>query len=384
MRPKHNFHFPWRAGNHFELLVDGVRFYPAMLAAIADARAYVLLEMYLAESGMVADRFIDALTAAAGRGVTVKLLLDGFGALKLNAGDRERLTAAGVEMSFYNQLRAAKLVRNLARDHRKLLLVDGRIAFVGGAGLTDEFDPPEHSERRWRETMVSIQGPIVADWQRLFVEVWTRAGARLDLAPVAARTFEPGMRGRVDITQAPRRHDITRALLKYIRAAERRVWIETAYFIPPWRVRRALGRAARRGVDVRVLLPGPYTDHPAVRHAGRRFYGPLLRHGVRIFEYQPRFLHSKTALCDQWVSVGSSNFDRWNMRWNLEANQSVDDPGFAAAVAAMFEQDFRAAAECEYEQWRRRPWSERVRQYAWGKVDLWLDALVRDRGAPGR
>lgn len=384
MRPKHKFHFPWRDGNQFELLIDGARFYPAMLAAIASARRYVLLEMYLAESGTVADRFIAAMTAAAGRGVTIKLLLDGFGALGLNTGDRERLTDAGVEISFYNSLHAAKLVRNLARDHRKLLLVDGRVAFVGGAGLTDEFDPPEHPERRWREIMVSIQGPIVADWQRLFAEVWTRSGARLDLSPVSVPGFDPGMRGRVDITQAPRRHDITRALLKYIRAAEHRVWIETAYFIPSWRVRRALARAARRGVDVRVLLPGPHTDHPAVRHAGRRFYGRLLAHGVRIFEYQPRFLHSKAALCDRWVSIGSSNFDRWNMRWNLEANQSVDDGGFAAAVQAMFEGDFLAARECILEQWRRRPWRMRVREYAWGRVDLWLDALARQRGTSDR
>jgi phosphatidylserine/phosphatidylglycerophosphate/cardiolipin synthase-like enzyme len=166
-------------------------------------------------------------------------------------------------------------------------------------------------------------------------------------------------------------------LLNHIRSAERTVWLATAYFIPAWRIRRALRNAARRGVDVRLLLPGPHTDHPAIRHAGRRFYGRLLANGVRIFEYQPRFLHSKVFLCDHWVSIGSSNLDRWNLRWNLEANQEIDDSAFAGQVRAMFEADFRESIECRYAQWRKRPWSARARERLWGRVDLWLHRLGR-------
>ena len=132
-------------------------------------------------------------------------------------------------------------------------------------------------------------------------------------------------------------------------------------------------------MDVRLLLPGRHTDHPAIRHAGRRFYSSLLRHGVRIFEYQPRFLHAKTLLCDQWVSIGSSNFDRWNLRWNLEANQEVDDPGFAGSVRAMFETDLKASVEIDKEQWQRRRWITRLREHLWGRVDMWLDNLGRRR-----
>lgn len=384
MRRKRTPRFGWREGNRFELLIDGVSFYPAMLDAIAAARRDVLFEMYLAESGVVADRFIAALAAAAARGVAVKLVLDGFGALGLSTADRARLTDAGIELRFYNPLHAVKGVHNLARDHRKLLLVDDAVAFAGGAGITDAFDPPTEPHARWRETMLAIRGPVLADWHNLFADVWRRA----DGAPMAPATvpapLADGMRGRVDVIHAPRRHDITRALLKYIRAAHERVWISTAYFIPPWRIRRALRAAAHRGVDVRLLLPGPHTDHPGVRHAGRRFYSRLLANGVRIFEYQPRFLHSKAALCDQWVSIGSSNFDRWNVRWNLEANQSIDDPRFAAAVRGMFEQDFAAAAECRYEQWRRRPLSARLREYGWGRLDYLLDAALRDRRPSNR
>lgn len=371
------FLYPWREGNAFALLVDGARFYPRMLAAIESARSHVLLEMYLIESGAVSARFIDALARAARRGVRVCALLDAFGGLGLADVDRARLTDAGVAVVFFNPIKAAKRVRNLARDHRKLLLVDGAVAYTGGAGLTDEFDPPR-AEDRWRETMIEIRGPVVADWQHLFARAWEREARRpLGLALPSPAPHPDGMRGRVEVTQASVRQEITRSLLKRIRAARERVWISTAYFIPSWRIRRALRRAVARGVDVRIVVPGPRTDHPAVRHAGRRFYGRLLLAGVRLFEYQPRFLHSKAALCDQWVSIGSSNFDRWNLRWNHEANQAVDDARFAADVARMFEADFAAACEWRYSDWTRRPWVARAREYLWGKVDLWLDSVGR-------
>ena len=160
-----------------------------------------------------------------------------------------------------------------------------------------------------------------------------------------------------------------------------RVWIATAYFIPPWKIRRALKKAVRRGVDVRLLLPGPVTDHPAVRHAGRRYYQRLLRHGVRIFEYQPRFLHQKVIVCDDWVSLGSANLDRWNLRWNLEANQEVSDAGFARATCAMLANDFNDAVECRYETWRRRPWRARLPEWLWGMVDRLLERLSRRKDA---
>lgn len=377
--PHSRYLYPWREGNRFELLIDAGRFYPRMLEAIEQASAYVLLEMYLVESGAVSARFIEALARAARRGVRVHVMLDAFGGLGLEAVDRARLTEAGVALALFNPIKAAKRAHNLARDHRKLLLVDGEVAYTGGAGLTDEFDPPR-AEDRWRETMVEIRGPVVADWQRLFARVWERERrGPLDLPLPSPAAYPDGMYGRVEVTQASVRQEITRSLLKRIGAAEHRVWISTAYFIPSWRIRRALRRAARRGVDVRIVVPGPRTDHPAVRHAGRRFYGRLLLAGVRILEYQPRFLHSKAALCDQWASIGSSNFDRWNLRWNLEANQAVDDPRFATEVARMLEADFAGACEWRYGDWARRPLLARLREWLWGKVDLWLNNLGRGR-----
>jgi cardiolipin synthase A/B len=381
-RRNHKYLFPWRPGNRFELLVDGARFFPRMLEAVEWARRQVLLEIYLFESGAVATRFIGAFVRAAGRGVTVKLLLDDFGALKLAREDRERLAAAGVDVLFYNPLRFRKHLRNMFRDHRKVLVVDGEVAFVSGAGIADEFDPPEKTERGWRETAVRVHGPVVADWQDLFVRAWGRCAPKPFDPPAAAPPAAPdGLRGRVAVTTALTIQDIKRSLYNRVRHAQTHVWISTAYFVPSRKVRRALRQAARRGVDVRLLLPGPYTDHPTVRQAGRRFYGRLLRAGVRIFEYQPRFLHAKTVLCDDWVSLGSSNLDRWNLRWNLEANQEVDAAVFADAVRAMFERDFGDSAECCYANWLRRPWYLRLRERLWGRVDMWLESLGRRRGA---
>jgi cardiolipin synthase len=380
-RERGKYLFPWRNGNRFELLVDGRQFFPRMLEAIEKAQRYVLLEIYLFESGSVATRFIDAFVRAARRGVTVKLLLDDFGVLKLSLRDRERLTQGGVTLLLYNPIHIRKHLHNMFRDHRKLLIVDGEVAFVSGAGIADEFDSPKDPEQSWRETAARIRGPVLTDWQELFMRLWNRHASKpLELPFPALPAETDDMRGRVSVSTALARQDIKRSLYNRVRQVKHCVWISTAYFVPSRKIRRALKRAARRGVDVRLMLPGPYTDHPAVRHAGRRFYTGLLRAGIRIFEYQPRFLHAKTMLCDDWVSIGSSNLDRWNLRWNLEANQEIEHAVFGNAVKAMFDEDFRNSIECLYETWRRRPWHARVREHLWGRVDMWLESLGRRKG----
>lgn len=376
------YQFPWRRGNRFELLVDGREFFPRMLAAIEAAREYILLEIYLLESGTVTDRFIQAFARAVQRGVRVHLLADDFGAAGLSRHDRVRLREAGVDLEFYNPLRTRKLIGNMFRDHRKLLIVDGVVAYVSGAGLTDEFDDPDHPQRSWRESAVEIRGPVLGDWQELYQRVWDRhAAAPLTLPASRSSAQSDDMPGRVVPSRSLRVQDIRRSLYRWVTRAEHRVWLATAYFVPSRKLLRSLRRAALRGVDVRLLVPGRHTDHPAIRHAGRRFYLSLLRHGVRIFEYQPRFLHTKALLCDQWVSLGSSNFDRWNLRWNLEANQEVHDSRFAQTVTAMFEEDFRQSNEIDAARWRRRSWVWRWRERLWGRVDHWLERLGRRRSS---
>lgn len=369
--------YPWRAGNRFELLLDGAVFFPRMLAAIAAAAQQVEVELYLIEDGQCSERLVDALCRAAARGVRVRGLFDAYGAAGLAAPARERLLAAGVALRWYNPLRWRRGVRNFHRDHRKLVLVDGRLAYVGGTGATDEFWLPNESRSPWHEVMVEIEGPLVGDWQQLFEHQWrARFAWRPRHQPLALSLPDcppAGLGlGRVAYADAAQHRDILLSLLRALRGARQRVWLATPYFLPTWKIRRALRRAAARGVEVRLLLAGRHTDHPPVRFAGQRYYPKLLKAGVRIFEYQPRFLHLKMVLVDDWVSVGSCNFDHWNLRFNLDANVEALDPGFTQAVAACFIEDFAVSREITLDDWQQRPWWRRAQQRLWG----WLDRLA--------
>lgn len=363
---------PWSEGNRFQLLINGELFFPTMLEAIDNAREAIYVEQYLVTPGKVLSRFIDAWVRAAHRGVRVCILLDDFGAQTMASGDSSRLVAAGVQLCFFNPLKYHKWRNNLFRDHRKILLVDNCVAFVGGAGIADEFDEGACANS-WRDTVVKIEGPVVMDWFTVFLQTWQVWGSgelpELTTPPCVAGKQSgrvvPGVPG--DVRQ------IKRSLLRRIESSQSCLWLATAYFIPPRKVRKQIKHAAKRGVDVRLLLPGKKTDHPAIRDAGRRYYARLLASGVRIFEYQPRFSHSKVVLSDGWVSIGSSNVDRWNFRWNLEANQEVDDKHFSQQVRQMFLQDFAKSKECCLADWKNRPLMQKIREWFWGRVDLLVD-----------
>jgi cardiolipin synthase len=370
--------WPWREGNQFHLLEANEQYFERMIQAIDDAQSYILLEMYLVQSGIVAGRFIDAFVRAAQRGVSVRLVLDGFGSLGLLQTDRRRLIDAGVEARVYNVVHLRKRLRNFLRDHRKLMLVDGRVAFVGGIGLTDEFGVTGPPGWPWRDLVVEIRGPVVSDWQRAFARTWRRSGGELalPLPPLDPLPGE-GARGRVVLSEAWYRSELANAVAQRITGANKRAWIMSAYFVPSRRFRKALRRAARRGVDVRLVVPGPLTDHPWVRHAARRFYGKLLRNGVRIFEFRSRVLHGKMSICDDWVSVGSSNLDRWSFKWNLEANQEIDNAAFSDVAAAVFEKDCGQSLELDRRRWARRAWADRLQERLAGTLDRWLDRWRR-------
>jgi len=378
-KPTH-YQFPWHGGNQFRLRVDGDDFFPAMLDAIHQAEHFIALEMYLVTSGSLLDQFIEAFLNAAQRGVRVYLLLDDFGARGMNKHDRRHLDHANIKLCFYNPTYYGQLRRSLFRDHRKLLLVDNAVAFVGGAGLTNNFDPHASPNAYWHDAMLEIHGPCVHDWARLFVDSWPTDISEPGLfnhSSSAEPTADQPQLGRVAITHIASRQEIKQSLIKQLNSAEHWVWLTTAYFVPSWKIRRALRKAARRGVDVRLILPGPRTDHPAVRHAGRRFYYSLLKQGVRVFEYQPRFNHSKAYLCDQWCSIGSSNLDRWNLLWNLEANQEIDDQDFANSLKQMLTNDQQQCIELHYETWRQRPWHRRALEWFWGRIDTSLNRIAQ-------
>jgi len=372
------YHYPWRSGGRYQLLVDGPQFFPVMLDAINAAENFICLESYLMESGKITERFIIALIAARQRGVKIYMLLDDYGSQYFDTRDRQRLWEVGIQLAFYNPASIRKLYQSLFRDHRKLVLIDGKLAFVGGAGLTDDFMQPSHSLMNWHEVMLQVEGPTIQDWFDLFSRTWQEATQ----SPCPVSTIQPvplteDQLGRVSIAEGFGRQEINRSLIKRCRSAERRIWISTPYFIISHKLRRTLRQAARHGIDVRVLVPGPISDHPWVSHASRGYYTRLLRQGVRIFEYQPRFLHAKIQLCDNWVSIGSSNLDRWNQHWNLDANQEVDDPLFAIQVEALLTKDFSQSVEIHFQDWVIRPRWQRLREWFWGRFVHMLELLSR-------
>lgn len=349
-----------------------------MLAAIEQAQRSIIIEMYLCGAGEVFTQFRTALLAAAQRGVTVRLLFDDFGSLQLSGSERRLLMQHGIQMRFYNRLRWRKGLSNLFRNHRKLMVVDDEVAFTGGFGLTDEFLHGAAKQPAWHDLAVEIRGPVVADWTQLFERTWT--GLYRSLRTHFKRNkkvphVNEAAWGKLAASNGPRAHQVMQAVHEQLKQARHRAWLVTPYFMPSWKLRRRLIQAARRGVDTRILLPGRLTDHPGIRHASRRHYARLLQHGVRIFEYQPSFIHAKLAVCDEWVSIGSTNFDHWNMRWNLDANQEVRDQAFSDAVLHVLEADFAASRELHYERWLRRHWTLRLMESITGVVERWLDRL---------
>ncbi|WP_373185974.1 phosphatidylserine/phosphatidylglycerophosphate/cardiolipin synthase family protein [Halopseudomonas sp.] len=373
--------YPWRQDNTFELAVDGEHFFPKILEAIAQASSTIDIEMYLVESGEATAITVEALLAAVRRGVRVRCLFDDVGCRELVEAEREQLREGGVELRIYNPLRWRRGLRNLHRDHRKILVFDNRLAMTGGFGLSDEFClPSEDGRTLWHDQMLAITGPVAVDWQALFDRQWQRAdgprkaGPRLGERKERLPPAPSGAHGWARVAHLDSRfsNEVLQALLARIQGAEKRVWLATPYFLPAWRVRRALQQAARRGVDVRLLLCGQIMDHPPVRYAGQRYYSRLLRAGIRIFEYQPRFLHLKSALVDDWVSLGSCNFDHWSLHWNLEANQHVIDLPLSASVQETFEADFARSNEWTLEAWRGLPLSHRLKIRMWGQINRWV------------
>ena len=381
---------PWRTDNHYQLLVDGDQFYPRIIECIANANSAVDIEMYLFESGAITDRLIETLIAARKRDVYVRLLLDHVGSHNLHHGDREKLRAAGVDLRFFNRVKRSKRLRNFSRDHRKIVLVDCMVAFTGGAGVTDDFSPEHQGAKAWHDAMVEIQGELVHDWQLLFERSWQhydfihdeelRAKLRLTFdnsysAPLMNRNLA---QGRVVASRGLGNKPIIGSLISEVNKSKDRAWLCTAYFYPSRKLVKALRKAAQRGVDVRIILPGDNTDHPSVRYAGRSWYRILLEDGVRVFEYQPRFLHLKAATIDDWLTIGSCNFDRWNLHWNLEANLEALDPALNDQVHQLMNNDLDACTEIALSSWKARGLHEKIIERFWKWIAMFLARLPNE------
>ncbi|PIW44912.1 MAG: cardiolipin synthase B [Zetaproteobacteria bacterium CG12_big_fil_rev_8_21_14_0_65_54_13] len=363
--------YPDRDGNAFRLLTGAETFLPVMELAIHRAKQFVLFEQYLISSGRVADRFIDAFIACAQRGIAVYMLIDHFGARALTRADRQRIENAGIRLLFYNPAYLRHFFRGLPRNHRKMLLIDGAQAFTGGAGISDAYQPGS-ARPPWHDLIVEMRGPIVADWQQAFVHTWQQWNDGIRL-PATAIEPAGNQRGRLSLSLRGLHKFVRQSLLQQIESATDHIWLGTAYWLPGRRILRALRAASRRGVDVRLLLPGTINDHPAVYYAGHRYYHFLLRHNIRIFEYQPAFMHAKIYLCDSFCSLGSCNMDRWGLRWNLEANLESKDATLRAEAETFFNAAFAESREITLADWLKRPVQNRFREWLLGYLELMVE-----------
>ncbi len=343
---------------------DGPEAFAAMREAIAGAREEVLLEAYILRDDATGRDLAAALAAASGRGARVCVLADAWGSLGTRGTFWAGLRADGIEVRLFHPLFPA-LWYQPYRDHRKILVVDRRVAFTGGMNVADEYGSSAgRAGTAWRDTHGRLEGSAAWELAVVFSEGWDRAGGGpLDLPPLPwdAAAAPPGATALVLDSSPGRGHaESASALAAILGAAREYVYLTNAYFAPARGAIEIFGEAAARGVDVRLLLPGR-SDVPLVRHAGHGFFRELLRRGVRIFEYLPSVLHAKSVVADGYVSVvGSSNMDFRSFHFNAECNLVLLDAPTAGRLAAQFRADLGGAAEITEPGWSARPWGHRA------------------------
>jgi cardiolipin synthase len=351
-------------GNRVEVLTNGSQFYPAMRDAIRGAQASVSLEAYIMQPGTAADMLIDAMVERAGAGVDVRIVLDAIGSARMGGRTARRLREAGCRLSFYQPIRWYRLHRLNNRTHRELLVVDGTVAFTGGAGVADWWLLPQKRAGAWRDTMVRIEGPVVAALAGVFAENWLECCGEILTGPREWPILaEEGPVQAMVVKSSPSDRATTSRVLfqMLIEGAVTRVDISTPYFLPDRSMRRALVRAAQRGVQVRVVVPGGVTDQRLVRLASRRMYKELLGGGVRLYEYKPAMTHVKALLVDDvWAVVGTTNVDNRSFEHNDEVNVALREPEVTRRLRADFDADIAASDDITIEEWERRPWLEKV------------------------
>lgn len=348
-----NLDAPLLEGNRVDLLVNGHEIFPAMLDSIRQARESVNLLSYVYWTGDIAVELADELAAAARRGVEVRVLVDAIGGRKMDPALIEKMRAAGCRFAWFHPIRWYTLRRFNNRSHRKVLVTDGRIGFTGGVGIAQEWTGDAQDPQHWRDDHFRIEGPAVRYLQGSFAENWRQATGEVLAGP---RMFPPlapvGDARMVPLNAAPGSSisDIAFAYWVLFRGARERILITTPYYVPDPGLELGVEEAARRGVEVILLIPGRYQDSKLVRFASRTYYRRLLEAGVRIFEYQTTMMHAKTVTVDDtWAVIGSSNFDSRSFELNYEMVLATQDPSLVDRLNASFEQDLRSSREITLE-----------------------------------
>lgn len=352
-------------GNDVQLLVGGDGAYPRMLEAIAGAKKKAWLEVYEFWDDHVGRLFRDALVARAQAGVDVRVLVDALGAALSSGPLLEQLKAGGVKVRAVFELRPwARAWRWFRRDHRKLLVVDGRVAFTGGLNIGLPYAGPKFGGAGWQDLQLEVKGPAVAPLARLFARLWRRNGGEPIDEPPRAEVAGPEAVRILANHLSRSRKEIRHAYRHAFGQARKSILIANAYFLPGPRMMKALVRARRRGVEVIVILPGR-SDIPSFQHASRARYRRLLASGARIFELRGTMLHTKAAVVDGlWSTVGSCNLDTWSLHRNLELNVAVLGPRMAGLVEGCLRGLLPACDEVTLEDVKRWSWTQRLVQFA--------------------
>jgi len=358
---------PFIRGNRPKVLRNGDEIFPAMLAAIRSAKTSITFETYIYWSGDIGREFATALVERARRNVKVHVLIDWAGSAKMDEALINEMVSAGVQVRRFHPPHWSHLARLNNRTHRKLLVVDGKTAFTGGVGIAPQWTGRAQDPDHWRDTHFQIEGPVVAQIQAVFLDNWIKVTGNVlhgsdyfpPLAPLKggesnqAQMFSSSPTGGSESMQL--------MYLLAITAASHSIDLSASYFVPDELVQRALADAMKRGVKLRIVVPGEHIDSETVRSASRATWGPLLASGAVIAEYKPTMFHCKVMVVDNLlVSVGSTNFDNRSFRLNDEATLNILDAAFAKEQTTVFEEDLNRSRPISFAEWSERPWNEKL------------------------
>lgn len=348
-------------GNTVDSLVNGDEIFPAMLDGIASAQRTITFETYLFLPGEVAATFAKALAERARAGVKVHVIIDYVGGGAVETPDIAMMKQAGADVRWYHPLSWWQLWSTMKvnfRTHRKLLVIDGKVGFIGGVGIADQWEGDAQDPFHWRDNHYRVEGPIVAQLQAAFIDNWIDITGQV----LHGKDYFPALEPRGEMVAQVLKSSVNgggeSVQLMYIMsfaAARRRVCLATPYFVPDRVTMNAITAATKRGVKVQVIVPGRHTDSPLSLQSSRAKWGELIRAGVEIYMYEPTMYHTKLMVVDDlWVSIGSANLDSRSFKLNDEANMNVLDPGFAAEQVRIFETDLRQSRRVTYDEWSKR------------------------------
>jgi len=355
-----------RPGNQIQVLTNGENFYAAELDALKQAKRSINIEAYIFHRGDVAHRMVDVLAERARAGVRVHILVDALGSTSTPKKYFKDLIAAGGKVEWYHPLRWNTWFRSNNRTHRELMAIDGRVGFIGGAGIDDQWLITKPKQQRWRDTVLRVEGNAVLGLESTFIDNWLESSGEI-LGGEENFANDAGQDGKspaMIVMSSPSSGGSTRARILFqtlVASAKREIEITTPYFLPDTGLRDALVAALRRGVQVKILVPGKHNDHLLTRFSSRGLYGDLLKAGAHVYEYRPTMIHAKILIVDGlWSVAGSANFDNRSFGINDEVNIAVLDPQIAAKLQADFNNDLKQSQEITLEAWKHRPIYQRT------------------------